>query len=414
MAQKQQKVKLLFATMVKNEAKIILNMLQSVAPYIDYWVIEDTGSTDGTQQIIRDFFQKEGIPGFLYEEAWKFHGYNRDHVLQKALAANSEAQCDFILRLDADELLEIDDNFDWEMLHQYDSWQVPSYHGDLLVNRKWIWRTGLPWYFQHDPIHETIHCHKDYTIGNLPLSFKMIVLANGVSYENPKKYLKDALDMENKLIVQTEKNLAKDDLYHLWYIAKSYYDGAGAQEHFLFGEEHSLEYYRRAKFYFESYLKLRNFLGESPHYHEEDWVSYTYVLLGRIATKLSEDWGSVQELFLTSHSYSPRRAEGLFAIAQHYFYNDDMAKAYLYTSKLIKLNNPFPDCMAFVESPVYADTGWERWDMHSVASYWIGEFQETKNACCKIIEQHKKQLNEKQLARILDNLRLAEAKLCLT
>ena len=79
---------------------------------------------------------------------------------------------------------------------------------------------------------------------------------------------KDALDMENKLIVQTEKNLAKDDLYHLWYIAKSYYDGAGAQEHFLFGEEHSLEYYRRAKFYFESYLDVFHILCKknTPEY----------------------------------------------------------------------------------------------------------------------------------------------------
>ena len=321
MAKKQQKVKLLFATMVKNESKIVLNMLKSVAPYIDYWVIEDTGSTDGTQDIIRDFFAQEGIPGFLYEEPWKCHGYNRDHVLQKALEANKTCDCDYIIRVDADELLEIDDVFDWNTMRGFDAWQVPSYHGNLLVNRKWIWSTKLPWYFQHDPIHETIHCDREYSVGNLPLSFRMIVLANGISYENPKKYLKDALDMETKLIVHTDKEKAKEDLYHLWYIGKSYHDAAGAAQHFMFEEEHSREYYRRSKFYFENYLKLRNFLGQSPHHNEEDWVSYTYVLLGRVSLMLGEDWSTVQELFLTSHAYSPRRAEGLFAIAEHYFYN---------------------------------------------------------------------------------------------
>mgnify|MGYP000108736064 CR=1 FL=1 len=27
--------------------------------YIDYWVISDTGSTDGTQDLIKNFFKKE-------------------------------------------------------------------------------------------------------------------------------------------------------------------------------------------------------------------------------------------------------------------------------------------------------------------------------------------------------------------
>lgn len=408
MAQKQKEVKILFSTMVKNESKIILKMLESVAPYIDYWVIEDTGSTDGTQEIINNFFKEKNIPGFLYEEPWKFHGYNRDHVLQKALKSNSG--CDFILRLDADEILEVDDSFDWSILYKKDSWQVPSYHGNLLVNRKWIWRIGLPWFFQHDPIHETIHCEQDYTIGNLPLSFRMIVLSNGASYDNPKKYIKDAFDMENKLIAQTDKKEARKDLYHLWYIGKSYYDGSNASEHFLFGEKHSEEYLRRAKFYFQNYLDVRGFKGQSPHKAEEDWVSYTYVLLGRIAQKLNESWNDAQDFYLTSHSYSPRRAEGLSAIAEYYFNKDDMAKTYIYTSKLIKLKNPFPDCMAFVEANSYCDTGWYSWDLHAVASYWIGEYEESIAACEYLLAA--KNTPKEQRPRIEENLKQAQLKLC--
>ena len=37
---------------VKNEAPVIRRCLDSVRSLIDYWVIVDTGSTDGTQDIV--------------------------------------------------------------------------------------------------------------------------------------------------------------------------------------------------------------------------------------------------------------------------------------------------------------------------------------------------------------------------
>ena len=56
--------KFCFNTMVNNESHVIERMLESVYPYIDYWVIQDNGSTDGTQDIIKNFFKEKGIPGF--------------------------------------------------------------------------------------------------------------------------------------------------------------------------------------------------------------------------------------------------------------------------------------------------------------------------------------------------------------
>ena len=44
---------------VKNEAHIIRETFDNILKYIplSYWVISDTGSTDGTQQIIKDYLK---------------------------------------------------------------------------------------------------------------------------------------------------------------------------------------------------------------------------------------------------------------------------------------------------------------------------------------------------------------------
>jgi len=48
---------------VKNEAQTILRALDSVRTFVDYVLVEDTGSTDGTQTIIRDYLRAHGLPG---------------------------------------------------------------------------------------------------------------------------------------------------------------------------------------------------------------------------------------------------------------------------------------------------------------------------------------------------------------
>ena len=54
---------------VKNEAHVIRRCLDSVRPIVDSWVIVDTGSSDGTQEIVRNWFAD--IPGELHERPWR-------------------------------------------------------------------------------------------------------------------------------------------------------------------------------------------------------------------------------------------------------------------------------------------------------------------------------------------------------
>jgi len=53
---------------VKNEAPVIRRCLASVHPILSHWLIVDTGSTDGTQAIVREAMA--GLPGELVERPW--------------------------------------------------------------------------------------------------------------------------------------------------------------------------------------------------------------------------------------------------------------------------------------------------------------------------------------------------------
>ena len=67
---------------VKNESKVIRRCIDSVRNYINYWVIVDTGSTDGTQDLIKEIMDEYGIKGELHERPWVDFGYNRTESLE--------------------------------------------------------------------------------------------------------------------------------------------------------------------------------------------------------------------------------------------------------------------------------------------------------------------------------------------
>ena len=83
---------------VRNEAHIVHEVLDAVGPYISSWVIVDTGSEDGTQDVIRGHMASLGIPGELYERPWRNFGHNRSEALKLA-----QGHADYIWVIDADD-----------------------------------------------------------------------------------------------------------------------------------------------------------------------------------------------------------------------------------------------------------------------------------------------------------------------
>ncbi|HEX3250433.1 MAG TPA: glycosyltransferase, partial [Pyrinomonadaceae bacterium] len=89
---------------VRNEAAVIERCLNSVKGFIDHWVIVDTGSTDGTQQLIRQCMRN--LPGELIERPWIDFAHNRSEALEFA-----RGKSDYVFVIDADELLVQDQDF---------------------------------------------------------------------------------------------------------------------------------------------------------------------------------------------------------------------------------------------------------------------------------------------------------------
>ena len=120
---------------VKDEAPVIARCLASVRPIIDYWVIVDIGSTDGTQDAIRALL--DDLPGELHERPWRDFAHNRTEALELA-----RSHGEYVLWIDADDVLEIEPDFEMPELRA-DSYKFRVF-GTVGYVRPHIVRAALP------------------------------------------------------------------------------------------------------------------------------------------------------------------------------------------------------------------------------------------------------------------------------
>lgn len=352
------KTKICLNAMVANEAKTITRMLESCYKYIDYWVIQDNGSKDGTQDIIKNFFDEKGIPGFLYETEWLYPGYNRDHTLQTCLKADHG--CDWILRMDADERLHVDEDFDWSILEDtsVESYNVLAQNGDCKYFRTWFWNAKLPWFFQHDKRHETIHLPEigeGFERRTLPGGFRHLVSQDGQTWYVPRKFLRDALELEIDKVVG---NKVHEDHYHLWYIAKSYADCYGNSKDLPFGKKHSDEYARRSIWYYDRFFEVSHRWDKTGKPEREDEMGYFALILMAQAYAFIGDENEAARHFRLAPLFNTERNEHLMYLA---FYYDNINKLEnaieVITEALTEGRiNPFPKSSFLIEGRAYYDT----------------------------------------------------------
>ena len=349
--------------MVKNESHVILRMLESCYRYIDYWVIQDNGSTDGTQDIIRNFFSDKSIPGFLYEVDWQYPGWNRDHTLQECL--KSDHQCQWILRMDADEILEVDPDFDWSILEDISiqSFNITAVSPGAIYHRTWLWNAKLEWKFKHDKRHEVIELMNPPGTGenfqrvDLHKGFRHVLTNDGMTWYQPMKFLKDALELEADQVCSSK--IMEDD-YHLFYVGKSYNDCYNDVENLPFGKDHADEYARRCIFYLEQYIKRKHpdfFQTRSIEYLDE--MSYFSLCLIANAKRFLGNFKEAERDLTDAEMFCPDRNEHLVFLTELYEIIEEYEKMHQKISFIIenKRNNPFPRWRFIIYTTCYPDTG---------------------------------------------------------
>lgn len=89
------------ALMVKNEEERAIRTIRSVAPYIDYMVVLDTGSTDNTIEMIRDVCTELNLPLKLEELLFEDFSTNRNHLFKLCRGLS-----EYILVMDANSVVQ--------------------------------------------------------------------------------------------------------------------------------------------------------------------------------------------------------------------------------------------------------------------------------------------------------------------
>jgi len=311
--------KITLCMIVKNESHIIMECLNSIYKYIDYWVICDTGSTDGTQEIIQNFFKEKNIPGELHEREWKGFGHNRTEAFRLC-----EGKAEYAFVIDADDYMEGDFRYPDNMTA--DAYAVRMGRPEFSWWRNQIFKLDAQWEYV-GVLHEYAACKKQNPVAEKIYGDYRVVArtmgARNVNISPIDKYKKDAEVLEEAL--KTEPNNTR----YMFYLAQSYFDS---------------QQYDKAE---DAYLK-RAMAGGWP---EEVYYSIYRVAICKALQNKS--WPEIQQTFLDAYNFRPTRAEPLYHIAQIYRQKFNMpVLAFMFARAAMDI--PFPkDDILFVPDIVY-------------------------------------------------------------
>lgn len=353
---------------VKNESAIITRCLDSVRDLIDYWVISDTGSSDGTQQIIRDYFEQHQIDGLLLEHEWQDFAHNRNQALNHA-----RDKADYILLMDADDYLVTTAGFQFDHLTA-DCYRLKLIHGNLNYFNTKLIRADLPWYWE-GVLHEYLECDTPHSQENWQDGCHIASPREGARSRNPNKYQDDAKVLAKAL--EKEPHNAR----YRFYLAQSYRD------------------YGNYKDAIKHYQKRSSMEG----WEEEGWYALLQVALLKEQAHYPET--EVIQSYLSAYERRPQRAESLHNLARYLRERGRYALAYVYASTAATTPLPADDVL-FVSTSTYL---WQARDELAVAAYWTAHYRQCADLCDQLLSNPA--LPEAARPRILENLQYAHQQL---
>lgn len=318
---------------VKNEARVIERCLDSVKRHIHHYAIVDTGSTDGTQDVIRRALS--GIPGEVVDLPWKGFAGSRNDALE--LAKKSGAT--YFLTLDADERLVWPEAGQMAPKLTEDVYGIRfklGEGGDSTWQRVLIGRLSLPWRWE-GAVHEHLECSphdpekvlitgayvESFTDGGRARARKYSVIdylpPNSQIAWATEKYQRDAMTLEGMA------NVDPNDPRAVFYLAQSY---CGA---------------RRIDDAIRTYEKRATMGG----FEEE--VYYSLFQIAGLKEARGDDWREVAQAHMAAYEKRPARAEPLWALAVMHNDRGMPALAEVYARRAAEMPRP-RDCMLVMES----------------------------------------------------------------
>jgi glycosyltransferase involved in cell wall biosynthesis len=104
--------RLVLTQIMKNEAHVITRMLNSIRPIVDIICLVDTGSTDNTIEVVKNWGEQNKIETHVFERPFDNFENSRNYSIQMAREVTQGRGNDFWgFWLDADEMIEILPNF---------------------------------------------------------------------------------------------------------------------------------------------------------------------------------------------------------------------------------------------------------------------------------------------------------------
>lgn len=352
---------------VKNEAAVIRRCLDSVRPIVDRWVIVDTGSTDGTQDIVRAYLHD--LPGTVHERPWRDFAYNRSEALELA-----RGQSDYTLIIDADDALEMQAGTNLPVLGA-DAYTVEIGDAATVYRRTQMVRSALPWRY-NGVLHEYLTCDEAGPSEHLSV-IRMRRNHDGARRKDPQTYQRDVAVLEAALQSETDPFLLAR---YRFYLAQSYRD-CGDRERALV---HDLA---RAELGF--------------------WQEEVFISLLR-AAQAKEQLGhpdqEVIDAYLRAADALPTRAEALHGASRFCRIRTRYEEGYQIAKRGLEI--PMPADALFVEPWIY-ETG--LLDEYAINAYWSGHNRDSLDASLRVLASGK--LSGADLHRVIANTRFATEKL---
>ncbi len=347
---------------VKNEAPVIGRCLASVRPFVHAWAIADTGSSDGTQDLVRQAM--DGLPGELIERPWVDFSTNRNEAL-----ALARKHGDFALIIDADEVIEADAGFVWPKL------DAPGYllelvYGDTRYRRVAMPRLDLDWVWR-GVLHEALNSAHAAQARFLP-GLRIRVHTDGARSQlsQREKFSRDAEVLRRALKDEP------DNARYAFYLAQSLRDAGDIKE--------SIAAY-------EARVAMGGWIEE---------VYFSKLQIAMLKERIGAAAAEVALAYLDAYDYRPARAEAACEFARwnrqqrRFTVARDFAR--------IAMNTKLPNDVLFIDRPVY---DWRARDELSIALYWCNEREESARLCRELLADPR--LPNEQRERVAKNLGFA-------